>query len=215
MKQLYFIRHGQTKWNAIRRMQGQLNSDLSEMGEAQADVNGRFLQKQKLNKLVASPLGRCVQTVEIINQHTCLEISFDDRIKEWHCGDWSGLMWDELPQTHPNEWDAYQADRYHYRGPGCENFPDMIARVQPFLQSLEKDSAETIGIVSHGLIGRVMVSVMMGMKEAETLDFRQANDVIYRITILDSGLESEKRVLEHYIAGDGPIPGWIQADHYP
>lgn len=210
MKQLYFVRHGQTKWNAIKKMQGQLNSDLNEIGEAQADVNGRFLKSQGLDKLIASPLGRCVQTVNIINQHTELDLSFDDRIKEWHCGDWSGLMWDELSQTYPREWEAYQADRFHYRGPGCENFPDMIDRVQPFLKELVEDPAETIGIVSHGLVGRVMVSVMMDMGESETLAFRQANDVIYRITI-----KQGTKLLEHFIAGDGPVSGWIQADHYP
>ncbi|MBL4682122.1 MAG: histidine phosphatase family protein [Pseudomonadales bacterium] len=210
MKQLFFIRHGQTKWNAIRRMQGQLNSDLNEIGEAQADVNGRFLESQKLDKLIASPLGRCVQTANIINQHTDLDLSFDERIKEWHCGDWSGLMWDELSQRYPKEWEAYQFDRFNYRGPGCENFPDMIDRVRPFLRELKEDSADTIGIVSHGLVGRVMVSVMMGMDETETLAFRQANDVIYRVTIAP-----DSKVLDHFTAGQGPMPGWIEADHYP
>ena len=45
MKQIFFVRHGQTEWNAIRRMQGQWNSNLNELGREQADVNGRFLQQ--------------------------------------------------------------------------------------------------------------------------------------------------------------------------
>ena len=42
MKELYFIRHGQTEWNAIRRMQGQWNSDLNDTGRAQAVSNTRL-----------------------------------------------------------------------------------------------------------------------------------------------------------------------------
>jgi broad specificity phosphatase PhoE len=210
MKQIYFIRHGQTQWNAIKRMQGQLNSDLNEIGKEQADMNGRFLIDHDLETLIASPLGRTRQTAEIVNQHLHLDLSFDDRIMEWHCGQWSGLLWDDLSQTWPIEWEAYEADRYHYRGPGCENFPDMIARVNPFLQQLIDHPAKRIGVVSHGLIGRVMIATMMKMNETSTMAFRQANDVVYRVN-----LSADSTSLEHFIQGQGPIPGWVASDHYP
>ena len=61
MKTLYFVRHGQTEWNAIRRMQGQWNSDLSELGQAQADANGRLLRDLSTQYMVASPLDRTRQ----------------------------------------------------------------------------------------------------------------------------------------------------------
>jgi broad specificity phosphatase PhoE len=210
MKQIYFIRHGQTQWNAIKRMQGQLNSDLNEVGKEQADMHGRFLMDHKLETLIASPLGRTTETAEIINQHLNLDVSFDERIKEWHCGEWSGLLWDDLPQTWPEEWQAYEDDRYYYRGPGCENFPDMIERVKPFLQALIGHPANKIGVVSHGLIGRVMIATMMQMDESSTMAFRQANDVVYRVS-----LSKDTPTLEHFIEGHGPIPGWVASDHYP
>ena len=62
MKRLYFIRHGQTEWNAIMRMQGQWNSDLSELGRAQADVNGQFLKSQNIEKLFDTILKQNVKS---------------------------------------------------------------------------------------------------------------------------------------------------------
>ena len=96
MKELYFVRHGQTEWNAIRRMQGQMNSNLNDRGRAQADVNGQFLATRNIEALFASPLDRTRQTAEIVNQHLSLPIAFDERIMEWDCGDWSGHMYDEI-----------------------------------------------------------------------------------------------------------------------
>lgn len=77
-------------------MQGQWNSDLNELGREQADRNGRFLASLDIEHIVASPLDRTRQTAEIINQHLNLDITYDERIMEWHCGDWSGEMRDEV-----------------------------------------------------------------------------------------------------------------------
>ena len=96
MRHLYFIRHGQTEWNAIMRMQGQWNSDLNDRGREQADVNGLFLKSQNIGKLYVSPLDRTKQTAEIINRHLDVPVSYDDRIMEWDTGDWSGHLYADV-----------------------------------------------------------------------------------------------------------------------
>ena len=202
MKQLYFVRHGQTEWNAIQRMQGQWNSDLSEKGRQQADVNGRFLATQNIDSLFVSPLDRTRQTADIINRHVNLPVNLDDRIMEWDCGDWSGYMYSEVQVKWAEEWNSLQADRFKYRGPNCENYPDMIERAAPFLDDIQSNSGNNIAIVSHGMIGRVMVAQLIGLNEKDTLDFHQANDVIFRVTLHEGSVE-----VSHFVGGDGPIPG--------
>lgn len=202
MKNLYFIRHGQTEWNAIMRMQGQWNSDLSELGRKQADINGQFLKSQNIEKLFVSPLDRTQQTAEIINQHLNVGITLDDRIMEWDTGDWSGYLYADVKVKWKKEWQAFEADRFNYRGPNCENYPDMIARSKPFLEQIRDDPAENIGIVSHGLIGRVMIATLLEFNEHETFMVHQGNDVIYRITI-----QGETCAVDHFIGGEGPLPG--------
>lgn len=183
-------------------MQGQWNSNLNDLGRQQADINGKFLATLGIEHLIASPLDRTQQTAEIINQYLNLDVEFDDRIKEWDCGDWSGEMWDEVSEKWPEEFGAWQADRFHYRGPNCENYPDMIARAAPFLEEMERRDHRRIAIVSHGIIGRIMVSILLGHNEQEMLGFSQSNDTIFHLIQLGEGFH-----IQHYIGGDGPHPG--------
>lgn len=85
-------------------MQGQWNSDLNEIGKKQAKVNGNFLSSQSIDALLVSPLDRTRQTADIINQYLGLQITYDDRIMEWDCGDWSGYLYAEVKVKWAKEW---------------------------------------------------------------------------------------------------------------
>ena len=183
-------------------MQGQWNSDLSELGRQQAAVTGEFLAGLRIEYLVASPLDRTRQTADIINGFLGLEIQYDDRIMEWNCGDWSGEMWDEVAAKWPVEFSAWQADQFNYRGPNCENYPDMIARAKPFLEDITRLPFERIAIVSHGMIGRVMVGILLGHTPDEMLRFGQTNDTVFHLTRTDDGF-----LPQHFIRGAGPHGG--------
>ncbi len=202
VQQLFFVRHGETEWNAARRVQGQWNSDLNALGREQAAINGQFLASQKIEALFASPLDRTMQTAEIINQHLNLTVNQDDRLMEWDCGDWSGYLYDEVMEKWPLEWQAWQDDRFHYRGPNCENFPDMIVRSTPFLAEIVSRPERNIAIVSHGMIGKIMVAQLLKLSEQQTLGFHQGNDIVFRLS-----LQAEAVEVSHFISGDGPNPG--------
>jgi len=202
LRQLYFVRHGQTEWNAIHRMQGQWNSDLNQLGRDQADVNGKLLANSGIEAMFASPLDRTRQTADIINQHLAIPVSYDDRIMEWDCGDWSGHLYADVKIRWAKEWSSREADPFNYRGPNCENYPDMIERASKFLADLEQHAAMNIAVVSHGMIGKVMVSLLMGYGETAMLALSQPNDVIYRVT-LDQGQAN----VSHFVCGDGPFAG--------
>lgn len=202
MKEVFFVRHGQTEWNAIRRMQGQWNSNLNETGRAQAHGHGRFLKRQQIQHVAASPLDRTRQTAEIINEYLSLDPHFDERIMEWDCGDWSGEQWDTLTEKWPEEFAAWRADEYHYRGPNCENYPDMIKRARPVLEELKASDYDRVAIVSHGIIGRVMVGILLELSPEAMFSFSQTNDTIFQLT-----LSGDHYVTQHFIGGDGPHGG--------
>jgi broad specificity phosphatase PhoE len=202
LKELYFIRHGQTEWNAIRRMQGQWNSNLTELGRDQADINGKLLSSLGIDYLVASPLDRTRQTADIINQHLELEINYDDRIMEWHCGDWSGEMWDDVSKKWPEEFASWQEDQFNYRGPNCENYPDMFERTKPFLDEVLALNHKRTAVVSHGVIARAMVSSLLKHSTSEVFRYGQANDTIFHLTE-----DKESFSVQHFIRGDGPFGG--------
>jgi broad specificity phosphatase PhoE len=207
VKTIYFVRHGQTEWNAASRMQGQQNSDLNDIGRQQAEVHGRLLARLDIDVLYASPLDRARQTVEIVQRHVAIEARYDARIVEWNCGDWSGQLRADVRLRWPKQWAALEADPYHYRGPGCENYPDMLARTRPFVTELLASEARNIAVVSHGMIGRVMVGALMGFDAAAMIAFRQPNDIVYRVRL--PAASAAAAVLDRFEAGQGPYPGVV------
>lgn len=202
MRTIYFVRHGQTEWNAIQRMQGRWNSDLNEFGREQADANGRLLAGLGIEAILSSPLDRARQTTEIIGRYVPAPVTYDERIVEWDCGDWSGHLRSEVSERWAEEYSALLADPFHYRGPNCENYPDMFERARPFVDELRDMGAGTIAVVSHGMIGKVMIALLLGLDEDETVAVYQPNDVVFRVTI-----GADMNEVHHYRGGVGPLAG--------
>jgi len=207
LKTIYFVRHGQTEWNAIQRMQGRWNSDLNELGREQADANGRLLEGLGIESIFSSPLDRARQTTEIIGRYVPAPVTYDERIVEWDCGDWSGYLRSEVMERWSQEYAALLADPFHYRGPNCENYPDMFERARLFLDELLALEVSRVVVVSHGMIGRVMVASLLRLGEDGTLAVHQPNDVVFRVTI-----GPERTEVHHYLVGAGPLPGLAQRD---
>lgn len=207
MKTIYFVRHGQTEWNAIQRMQGRWNSDLDDVGRQQADENGRLLEGLGVEVILSSTLDRARQTAEIIGRYVSAPVTYDERIVEWDCGDWSGHLRSEVRERWAEEYAALLADPFHYRGPSCENYPDMFERARPFVSELHRSEAGIIAVVSHGMIGKVMVAILLGLDEEETLAIHQPNDVVFGVTLGPEGAD-----VHHYQGGAGPFPGLAERD---
>ena len=201
------MRHGQTEWNALKRVQGQWNSDLSETGERQAERNGEFLEGQGIECLFSSPLDRTRQTSNILKKYISLEPIYDSRIMEWDSGHWSGFMWEEIHKNWPLEYESWRQDPFNFNELGCESYPDMIERANPFVQELQLSKENTIAVVSHGIIGRVMIGLLLKHSEKEMVSYHQTNDTIIKVE-----MSGEKVKASHFIGGEGPyggLPGTI------
>lgn len=86
----YFLRHGETTWNAIGRTQGQLDAPLSDLGRRQALEAAEALKGHSIERIVASPLSRARDTAEAASAALGLPVSFDDELMEFHAGEWQG-----------------------------------------------------------------------------------------------------------------------------
>lgn len=164
---LYFVRHGETDWNAVRRYQGQTDTPLNDTGRGQAARNGRELGRI-LDRaaadfdFVASPLMRTADTMRIIRQALGLEpdgFARDDRLKEINFGHWEGQIWDDLPNTDPEEFAARKADPYRWRPRNGESYEDLAKRLESWLAGLERDTVA----VSHGGVSRVVRGHVLGL----------------------------------------------------
>jgi broad specificity phosphatase PhoE len=200
---IYLVRHGETEWNAASRMQGRLDSPLTESGRAQMAVVGELLARLGVDAIVASPLGRVRSSLAILNEQLALPVRFDDRLQEWSAGEWSGELYSEIGGKWPEAWAAWQSDRIGYASPGGENFLDLRTRARAFLDDGVVTSAHPrVAIVAHGFLNRALSTVLLGLPPAEMLGISQGNDTVIRILIEDG-----TPVADHFAGGVGPIEG--------
>ena len=61
------IRHGETDWNAVGKIQGKTDIPLNTNGREQARITARLLSKHNIDVIISSPLKRAVETAEIIS----------------------------------------------------------------------------------------------------------------------------------------------------
>jgi broad specificity phosphatase PhoE len=198
----YLVRHGETEWNAISRMQGQLDSPLTLLGREHARASGRLLAVLGVDAMFASPLGRVRETMAIIEEAVPLPVTFDDRLKEWSAGIWSGEFHSDLRHKWPEHWAEWDADRYTYRPPGAENLFDLTERARAFFDDIRHLPAARIAIVAHGFMNRALAGVLLSLSPREMLAIRQANDTVIRITTGEGA-----PAVDHFVHGAGPRAG--------
>lgn len=158
---LYLLRHGQTDWNRDGRIQGQLESDLTEQGRDQARRQGEILRGLPLPPDVrahVSPLRRTRQTAELAVAPLGLPTSFDDRLKEVSLGPWEGNFYKDLKaRLDPPHRDMGVFDL-------CLNSPGeaeaaLRARCLSFLEDLDAPAI----IVSHGIALSMLRGLALGL----------------------------------------------------
>jgi broad specificity phosphatase PhoE len=179
---IYLVRHGQTEFNAARRMQGHLDSPLTALGRAQAQAAAALLAREIGDpagwRLVSSPLGRTQVTARIVGEALGLPIEIDHRVIEVSCGDWEGCNRDELAQEHP---ELFVTFGWIFHGPGGETYDQVRDRIAHWLTDLEPEPERRVIVVSHGGAGRVIRGAYMGWDRAATLDQEVPQDAVYRL----------------------------------
>lgn len=167
---LYFIRHGETDWNAEARYQGQADVPMNDRGRAQARRNGGILKSlvsaHPGMDYVASPLGRTRETMEIVRAELGLDCNTyrtDPRLKEVHYGSWQGVLAGELPARDPEGLSDRARDPFRWRPHGGESYADLMARTTPWLAEVERDTV----IVSHGGVSRTLRGALLNLDVAE------------------------------------------------
>ena len=165
--ELYILRHGQTRWNAEGRMQGWLDSPLTDEGQRQAERQRQILQERDLDGFtaVSSPLGRAIQTAGIAVAPLIGAVRTDDRLREIGVGDWSGRLRRDLPEYE----DAPDLLIAQYdRAPGGEGLAALRTRATAFLSDLTGPAV----LVTHGITSRMIRAVLIG---DHVLDLMSAN----------------------------------------
>ena len=165
MPQLYFMRHGETDWNAAARLQGQKDIPLNARGRAQGarcgeimrDLLARSGRKADEFRFIASPLGRARHTMELMRQGLGLApegYALDPRLAELSFGEWEGLTYADLRKLPGGGRTiaARERDKWNFVPPGGESYADLLVRVKDWQQSVTGDAI----VVAHGGVARTL-----------------------------------------------------------
>jgi broad specificity phosphatase PhoE len=161
---LLLLRHAETHWNRERRYQGWTDTDLSDVGRAQAEAASRLLARQPLAAVWSSPLRRARETAAIIAAAQGLVVKESAAFMEMRFGDWEGLTVAEIGAQFPDAYAAWR-DTPHLTGPaGAEPLDDVRRRVVEGLGELRRaHDGETICLVAHGVPVRVLILEALGL----------------------------------------------------
>ena len=135
IRRLILLRHGQTDYNATDRMQGQLDTDLSELGRSQAKTAAAELATREPIKIVSSDLRRALDTANALGDAAGVAVSVDERLRETHLGQWQGLTHTEVDDIAPGARPAWRADAT-IAPPGGESRIDVARRSVPLVREL-------------------------------------------------------------------------------
>jgi broad specificity phosphatase PhoE len=181
---IYLIRHGQTEFNREGRFQGQCDSPLTDLGRDQAARVGARLAGLIGDpagwRLSTSPLGRAADTARIIQTAAGLpQLALDPRLAEISMGSWDGLTEEEIAMVSPEVRVASRYDLF-FASPDGEGYDAIAARLQDWLDQALADGRTHVA-VSHGVAGRVLRGLYLGLGRAEQASLPVPQDAIFRL----------------------------------
>jgi broad specificity phosphatase PhoE len=155
LRRLILLRHGQTDYNVDGRMQGHIDSYLTDAGHEQAAEAAPVLASLAPDRLVSSDLRRAVDTAEVVGAACGLPVKFDPRLRETHLGLWQGQTVAEIERDYPGAIATWRSDP-GWAPPEGESRIDVVARSRPVVDELDAEFAdsdgvsETVLLVAHG-----------------------------------------------------------------
>lgn len=170
LRRVTLLRHGQTEYNAGGRMQGHLDTQLTEVGRAQAAAAAPLLAGLPFDRIVTSDLSRAHDTAVAVADATGLPLSVDKRLRETHLGTWQGRTVIDIEDRHPGAIAAWRSDP-RFTPPGGESRVDVVARSLPVVEELDNAYADdledrSVLLVAHGGMIAGMVCGLIDLPES-------------------------------------------------
>lgn len=152
MTRLVLVRHGESEWNVLRRVQGQSGTGLSHRGRCQSARTAEVTADAYRGALLAaSDLQRCRETVEPFVDALGVEVELRHGLRERHFGDWTGVLAEDIERDDPDRWERWKAGEDVVGEVGGEDTPALVSRVTGTIRDLlERAGGRPVVCVTHG-----------------------------------------------------------------
>lgn len=163
--EIYIVRHGETVWNAMGKLQGTVDIPLNEKGRELAGKLGRELENTKFDCIYSSPLIRAYETACLIRGYRNIPIIRDERLKELCFGDMEGVHYEDwFREESPYRFFFHEPHKYS-PPPNGESLDQVRERTKEFMQKIVEPhykDTERIMIVAHGALNKGLMCYLEG-----------------------------------------------------
>ena len=194
---LILVRHGESEWNRAGRIQGQVNSPLTDLGISQARAISDYLSGIFLNQeleIYSSPLERAIQTAQIIAKgidHLSSEVIIEERLNDFNLGEISGTYgWDKVAEIFPEQAQLRLQDPMRFHPSGGESGAEFEARLRSLMEELKGDDTTKL-LVSHGIVNKFIRGIYKNISGKEMINLGESQNTIY---CLEHGDETEIKI---------------------
>ena len=186
MTQLILVRHGQTAWNREPRFRGRADIELDETGLVQAQATANRLSRFSVTAIYSSPLKRALTTAQAIADKFGVTVQPHNGLLDIYFGKWQGLTPQEASDQDGVLLDAWRNAPHKVTFPQGEGLTHVRDRVTSALDELTaKHADETIVLVSHVVVLKVLLCVLLGLDDSHFWKIAQDTCAINIIKVKD------------------------------
>jgi len=194
LTEILLIRHGETSWNAVKRLQGHLDIPLNPEGERQAAALGKALRDEPLDAVFSSDLLRARQTAHAIAAPRDMEVQIDADLRERCYGAFEGMRHAEIKERYPEAYRVWQARDLDARIPTGEREAETLREfstrvIDAITRIVSACSYRRIAFVSHGGVLECVYRAAQGVGFAHSRDFDILNASINRLVWNGNGFQ--------------------------
>lgn len=180
---VFLARHGETEWNVVGQRQGRSDSPLTAEGRQAVDGVARRIGRFPIDVIATSPLSRAVTTAAIFGTALSLKVNIVDDLAEIDHGLWTGLTDLDVDIRFPGERERRAANLYEWRYPEGESYEDADRRAARALRNISELGGRRILIVSHAMIGRVLLRNLLDLSVSEVLGQPQPHHLVRHVDL--------------------------------
>ncbi len=164
MKRILLVRHGESEWNAIRRLQGQADIGLSERGEQQALALAPMVARFNPALVLTSDLKRAANTAHLLGYPEAVR---EPLLREQNVGTWTGVEIEQLIRDAPAAYSGWRAGTFAPEN--GEIWADFRERVGLAIAKARAAPADTVLMVCHGGVIRAALDGALGLAPARII----------------------------------------------
>tara|TARA_B100001093_G_scaffold439840_2_gene440031 strand:+ start:10436 stop:11029 length:594 start_codon:yes stop_codon:yes gene_type:complete len=184
---IIIVRHGQTLWNVLKKLQGHRNSKLTVKGNRQAIKVAKFFD-QKIKKIedfkiYSSPIKRVVDYTNVINSNLKNikiknKIIYSNYLKEHNFGKWEGKSISEIKKKFPDEFQNRELDKWNFKVPKGESYSVLSKRVKKFIKKKISLRKKYI-IFTHEMVSKVFRAAILNLDKKKTMKLKHNSDFVF------------------------------------